>query len=146
MYEKRKNKPLLFFNGAVEYLDKFSTQEFLENNPINVNNFNANFLRDTMLDELNNLKNIIAPDLKLEALSEADKEIFRNFIKFYSVCPVCGSPNHYFNLKRIYFDDNKQNLVKELIRLMNTANRKFRNYNLNFGVLCCNCFKKTMQD
>jgi hypothetical protein len=146
MNEKRKNKPLLFFNGAVEYLDKFSTQELLENNPINENNFNANFLRDTMLDELNNLKNIIAPDLKLEALSEADKEIFRNFISFYSVCPVCGSPNHYFNLKRLYFDDNKQNLVKELIRLMNTANRKFRNYNLNFGVLCCNCFKKTMQD
>lgn len=146
MNEKRKNKPLLFFNGAVEYLDKFSTQEFLENNPINENNFNANFLRDTMLDELNTLKNIIAPDLKLEALSEADKQIFRNFIKFYSVCPVCGSPNHYFNLKRIYFDDNKQYLVKELIRLMNTANRKFRNYNLNFGVLCCNCFKKTMQD
>ncbi|MFW9866264.1 MAG: hypothetical protein ACFFEN_09230 [Candidatus Thorarchaeota archaeon] len=146
MNEKRKNKPLLFFNGAVEYLDKFSTQELLESNPINENNFNANFLRDTMLDELNNLKNIIAPDLKLEALSEADKEIFRNFINFYSICPVCGSPNHYFNLKRIYFDDNKQNLVKELIRLMNTANRKFRNYNLNFGVLCCNCFKKTMQD
>jgi hypothetical protein len=37
MNEKRKNKPLLFFNGAVEYLDKFSTQELLENNPINEN-------------------------------------------------------------------------------------------------------------
>jgi hypothetical protein len=146
MNEKRKSKPLIFFNGAVEYFDKFSTQDLLISNPINENNFNANFLRDAMLDELDNLKNIIAPDLKLEALSEADKEIFRKFINFYSACPICSAPNHYFNLKKIYFDDSKQILVKELVRLMNTTKRKLRNYNLNFGVLCCNCFKKTMEE
>ena len=100
MNEKRKRKPLIFFNGAVEYFDKFNTQDLLESSPINENNFNANFLRDAMLDELNNLKSIIIPDLKLEALSKADRQIFKNFINFYSSCPICGSPNHYFNLKK----------------------------------------------
>jgi hypothetical protein len=145
MNEKRKHKPLIFFNGAVEYFDKFSTQDLLESNPINENNFNANFLRDTMLDELNNLKSIITPDLKLEALSEADRQTYNNFINFYSSCPICGSPNHYFNLKKIYFDDNKQPLIKELIRLMTTAKTKFKKYNISFGVPCCNCFKKVME-
>lgn len=148
MDEKRKNKTLLFFNEAIEYFDKFSTQDILVNGRINENNFNANFLRDAMLNELNNLKNIIEnnPDLKVEALSEAEKEAFYKFIKFYRICPICGNQNHYFNLKQLFFDENKKVLIGDLIKFMNVKNKKFRNYNLNFGIPCCDCYKKMIDE
>ena len=143
MEEKRERKALLFFNEAIEYFDKFANQDILINEPVRENSFNTNFLRNTMLNELNNLKEIIAtnPDLKIEALSDEDKEKFHKFISYYKKCPICGYPNHYFNLKQIFFDESKKTLIKELIRLMNIKNKKFRKYNLNLGVPCCNCFK-----
>lgn len=143
MDEKKEKHTLLFFNEAIEYFDKFTDQDILLNEPIRENRFNTNFLRNTMLNELNNLKNIIEnnTDLKIEALSDTEKEIFHKFISFFKKCPICGNPNHHFNLKQLFFDENKKNLIRELIRLMNIKNKKFRRYNLNLGVPCCNCFK-----
>jgi hypothetical protein len=143
MDEKKETQTLLFFNEALEYFDKFTDQDILLDEPVRENRFNTNFLRNTMLNELNNLKNIIEnnTDLKLEALSDTEKEIFHKFISFFKKCPICGNPNHHFNLKQLFFDENKKNLIRELIRLMNIKNKKFRRYNLNLGVPCCNCFK-----
>lgn len=146
MREKKKKKPLRFFNEAVEYIDKFDTIDMLieENTvPLELKDYSSNFLRDEMLNELNNLRNIIKnnPDLKLKALSKAEKQIFENFIKFYSKCPICGNLNHFFNLKRVFFDDDKKLLIKELIRLMTLNNRKIKKYKLQLGVPCCNCYK-----
>ena len=148
MNKKRKYKRLKFFNEAAEYLDKFNSQDILLNERFIENRSNTNYLRDEMLNELNNLRNIIAnnPDLKIESLSKAEKEIFFEFIKFYRICPICGNQNHYFNLKQLFFDEDKQTLRQELIRLMNYKNKKLKKYNLNLGVPCCDCYKKMISE
>ncbi len=151
MREKKKNKPLIFFNEAMEYIDKFDPLDItIEEDaiPLEIGNINSNFLRDEMLNELNNLRNIIKnnPDLKLKALTKAEKQIFQNFIKFYSKCPICGNFNHFFNLKRVYFDDEKKQLIKELIRLMTLNNKKLNKFNLQLGVPCCNCYKNFYEE
>jgi len=146
----QKDKELIFFNKAVEYFDKFNTQEIiadftsyqvenLENNP--------NLLRDQMLVELDNLKSIIAnnPDLKFNSLSEEEKDLFYDFVKFYSVCPICGAYNHYFNLKKFYFNDIVASLKEECIKFMKSKNKKLQKFNINFGIPCCNCFKKNFE-
>jgi len=148
MEEKREESTLLFFNEAIEYFDKFTNQDSIVDDPVRENRFNTNFLRNSMLNELNNLKDIIEnnPDLKIEALSDEDKEKFHKFISFYKKCPICGNPNHSFNLKQLFFNESKKILIRELIRLMNFKNKKFRRYNLNLGVPCCKCFKKMTQE
>ena len=148
MDKKNKKESLLFFNEAIEYFDKFNSQDMLLNRSENEDNCNANFLRNSMLNELNNLKNIIEnnPDLKIEALSEAERDIFYKFMKFYRICPICGNHNHYFNLKQLFFNENKKILLKDLIEFMDVKNKKFRNYNLNFGIPCCNCYKNITEE
>ena len=151
MREKKKNQPLRFFNEAIEYVDKFDTSEIIiEENAINleIGDTNSNFLRDEMLNELNNLRNIIRnnPDLKLKALTKGERQIFQNFIKFYSKCPICGNLNHFFNLKRAYFDEDKKLLVKELLRLMTLNSRKLNRFNLQLGIPCCNCYKNFYEE
>jgi len=148
MEEKREKSTLLFFNEAIEYFDKFADRDSILDEPVRENRVNTNFLRNSMLTELNNLKDIIEnnPDLKIEALSDEDKEKFHKFISFYKKCPICGNPNHYFNLKQLFFDESKKNLIRELIRLMSVKDKKFRNYNLILGVPCCNCFKRMNQE
>ena len=144
MNQKSKNKNLLFFNEAIEYFDKFTTQDILSNENLSNNGNNSNFLRDEMLNELDNLKSLIErnPDLKLESLSEVEKQEFQKFIKFYSICPLCGGFNHYFNLKQLFFDQRKKSLIKELIKFMNVKNKKLQRYNVNFGIPCCDCYQK----
>ncbi len=148
MEENKKSKSLIFFNDAIEYLDKYSTQEILEETVDRFNNQidNGNYLRDAMLDELNNLRIIISNnlDLKVEALSKKEKELFYDFIDYYNECPICGNLNHFFNLKQFFFDDKEQILREELIRLMCLKNKKLKKYNLNLGVACCNCYKKVI--
>ena len=126
MEEKKEKSTLLFFNEAIEYFDKFSDQDSILVEPVGENRFSTNFLRNSMLNELNVLKDIIEnnPDSKIEALSQADKELFHRFINFYKKCPICGNHNH--NLKQLFFDESKKNLIKELIRLMNLKNKPFR--------------------
>ncbi len=147
MSEKKKNTRLKFFNEAVEYIDKFDNQE-LKNQEI-IRPFasvddNSIFLRDEMINELNNLREIIRnnPDLKIKALNDKEREIFYNFIKFYRVCPICGGTNHFFNLKKIFFDDDKKIVIEELIRLMTLDKKNLKKININLGVPCCNCYKQ----
>jgi hypothetical protein len=148
MEEKREKTDLLFFNEAVDYFDKFVSQDILINEPVRDNSINTNFLRTSMLNELNNLKEIISnnPDLKIEALSNEDKEKFNKFVSYYKKCPICGNPNHNLNLEQLFFDESKKNLIKELIRLINVKDKKFKNYNLTLGVPCCNCFEGMTQE
>ena len=144
MDDKREKSSLLFFNEAIEYFDKFADRDSFIDDPVRESRFNTNFLRNSMLNELNNLKDIIEhnPDSKIKALSQEGKAQFHKFISFYKKCPICGNHNHYFNLKRLFFDESKKNLIRELIRLMNLKYKQFRRYNLNLGVPCCDCFKR----
>ena len=147
MSHKKKEKPLRFFNEAVEYIDKFDNKELIicrdliPQNPLRTN---ANFLRDEMINELNNLREIIRnnPDLKIKALTDKEREVFYNFVNFYRFCPICGNQNHFFNLKHIFFDEQKKIIIEELIRLMSLNRGKIRGSNFQFGVPCCNCYKE----
>ncbi|MFX0036818.1 MAG: hypothetical protein ACFE9I_14405 [Candidatus Hermodarchaeota archaeon] len=143
MQDKIIKKELRFFNEAAEYIDKFDNSEIIIHQNEHLHRNASNLLRDSMLNELNNLKNIIEsnPDLKLKKLSDSEKKIFKKFTKFYSTCPICGNFNHYFNLKQLYFDDNKKSLIEELIRLMTLKRSRLLKLNLHLGVPCCNCFK-----
>jgi len=148
--KKRKNENLIFFNNAIEYFDKFNTQEILINqgtNQLDDLDDNPNQLRDQMLNELDNLKDLIAnnPDLKFKELSEEEKNFFYDFINFYSVCPICGASNHYYHLKKFYFNESNGSIKDKLIRLMNLKRRKLLNFKVNFGILCCSCFKRNFE-
>ena len=151
MSEKQKNKRLPLFYKAIEYFDKSDTQEILISEKLNNlenRRINTTLLRDEMLNELNNLRNLIDnnPDFKLKALSKEEKEYFSSFIKFYQICPICYQYNHYRNLKKLYFDEDKIFLKQKLIKFMNLRNKKLNKINLSFGIPCCNCYKKLMSD
>jgi hypothetical protein len=96
-----------------------------------------------MLEELDLLKQIIGnhPDFKFESLSEDEKKFFQEFVVFYAVCPICKQKNHSHNIKKLFFNENKR-LIDDLIRIMTYNNKKLKKLNLNFGIPCCNCFKK----
>ena len=146
-FKERKSKDLLFFNEAVEYFNKFDKRDFVFDQ--NLIQLSPNQLRDQMLNELNNLREIIAnhPDLKLKNLSEEEKKQYSKFIKFYSVCPLCGEINHYHNLKKFFFDENNQDIKEKLIKFMNfKKNKKIKRLNLDFGIPCCKCFKYFFED
>ncbi|MFX1278917.1 MAG: hypothetical protein ACFFA3_05830 [Promethearchaeota archaeon] len=147
MNEKNQNKNLLFFNEAIEYFDRFTTQDIISTESTTQGNYSSNFLRDAMINELENLKSIFEnnPDFKLEALNSEERQKFKKFINFYSICPVCKGFNHYFNLKQLFFDDNKKNLIETLINFMNLKNKKLKNFNVNFGIPCCDCYKRLVE-
>lgn len=147
MNEKNQNKNLLFFNEAIEYFDRFTTQDIISTESTTQGNSSSIFLRDAMINELENLKSIFEnnPDFKLEALSPEERQKFQKFINFYSICPVCKGFNHYFNLKQLFFDDNKKNLIETLINFMNLKNKKLKNFNVNFGIPCCDCYKRLVE-
>lgn len=151
MSEKRKNTRLRFFNEAVEYIDKFDNQDLVIQDNINsitpLNN-NSTFLRDEMINELNNLREIIRnnPDLKIKALSEKERELFYKFVKFYKDCPICGNQNHFFNLKQLFFDEEKKVVIEKLIQLMTLNLRRLRKISLQFGVPCCNCYRQFLTE
>ncbi|MHA1915086.1 MAG: hypothetical protein ACW986_05525 [Promethearchaeota archaeon] len=148
MSKKETKEKLSFFNSAIEYFDAHSNEDIVSEEKSNEKNEIANFLRNSMIDELNNLTNILEsnPSLKVASLSLTEKKIFRKFIKFYSNCPLCGNPNHYFNLQQLYFDRKKKELIKDLITFMSVKKNKFRSHNLHFGIPCCECYKKVIQE
>ncbi|MFW9821050.1 MAG: hypothetical protein ACFFE5_15710 [Candidatus Thorarchaeota archaeon] len=151
MNEKKKYPRLKFFNEAVEYIDKFDNPDLKNQeimSPFGSLNNNSNFLRDEMINELNNLREIIRnnPDLKIKALTDKEREVFYKFIKFYRVCPICGNQNHFFNLKKIFFDEDKQVVIEELIRLMTLDKKNLKKINLQLGVPCCNCYKQFLAE
>ena len=141
--KNRTNKNLIFFNEAVEYFDHFKDNNFLNSQNLDITEENQ--LRDEMLSELNHLKDLIISnlDLKFNALSEEEKGFFYEFVRRYSICPICGTFNHYYNLKKFYFDENCIALRNNLIEFMNLRKEKIRDYNLSFGIPCCSCFKKS---
>lgn len=151
MNREKSNDYLRFFNEAIEYVDKFETQKpLLDESTVAIDEkaYNINFLRDEMICGLNNLSDLLKsnPDSEVESLSEEEKEIFNNFIKFYRKCPICGDFNHFYRLKQLFFDDHTQILKEKLLRLMNLKIKNKRDLQINLGVPCCNCYNKLMKD
>ncbi|TFG13256.1 MAG: hypothetical protein EU535_05180 [Promethearchaeota archaeon] len=144
---EKNQKELLFFNEAIEYFNRFDKKDFVFSQ--DSVNLSPNQLRDQMLNELNNLREIIAnhPDLKLKNLNNEERKKYSEFMKFYSVCPLCGEINHYHNLKKFFFDENNQNIKEKLVHLMNfKKNKKLKSFQLEFGIPCCKCFKEFFEN
>ncbi|MFX0069949.1 MAG: hypothetical protein ACFFAO_02565 [Candidatus Hermodarchaeota archaeon] len=144
-FKPKKPEELLFFNEAFEYFNRFDKRDLVFHQ--DPEELTPNQLRDQMLDELNNLREIIAnhPDQKLEKLSNKEKSHYSKFIKYYSVCPICGELNHYHNLKKFFFDEENENIKNKLVNFMDfqiKSNRKLNNFNIDIGIPCCKCFKK----
>lgn len=143
--EKKENE-LKIFNEAVEYFNQYddiSNHEPLKSTEM----FNSILLRDQMLSELNNLKELILnnPDSKISQLSTEEKEVFNKFMKAYSICPICGGHNHYYNLKKIYFDEDVSDLKEYLVENMNSREKKIGALTVITGIVCCGCFKKYLK-
>lgn len=141
LIKKKEEEQLVFFNDALEYYEnEFPTTDHQNNTFSN----NAVVLRDQMLFELSNLKEIIInnPDIKYESLTKREKEIFKEFIDFYSRCPICKGFNHFYNLREFYFDDLKHEVRESLIDFMNSEEK----LNVDIGIPCCNCFKNHFED
>jgi len=140
---KENNEKLIFFNQALEYfeypVDKISAKEEKIRETISM--VDSRLLRDEMLSELDRLKELIInnPDAKLKALSESERKLYFEFIRHFSICPICGNQNHYFHLKRLYFSEDKKIMKESLLNLMQLNYQKIK---LNYGVPCCTCFKK----
>lgn len=140
---KRENDKLIFFNQAIEYFDypiqavSQKTEKAKETLTID----DSDLLRNEMLSELDRLKELIInhPDVKIASLSESEKQLFFEFIRKFSICPICGNHNHYFYLKRFFFSKDNEIMKNSLLNLMRLNYKKFK---LNYGVPCCSCFKK----
>ncbi|MFW9946992.1 MAG: hypothetical protein ACFFDX_09210 [Candidatus Odinarchaeota archaeon] len=137
---------LIFFNEALEYLDDFDYTK--PDKSTKSSQRRSNLLRDEMLEGLNHLKEelINNPDLKLESLNTEEKKLFFNFIKYYSICPICKKTNHHFNLKKFYFNEKMDNIREILVQFMNNNNSKLSKLNINFGIPCCSCYKKYLEE
>ena len=139
----KKNKQLIVFNDALEYYDKaydINDETTLEYSELNDTRM---LLRDQMLVELDNLKDIIGnhPDLKIASLNKEERELLEQFLEYYSICPICHQKNHIYSLKKLYFNEDKK-IIKDLIKLIFFNNKKASKFNLKFGIACCNCFQR----
>ncbi|TFF90767.1 MAG: hypothetical protein EU548_01315 [Promethearchaeota archaeon] len=103
-------------------------------------------LREEMLEELERLRDImggrpIEEDEQFICLSEEEKEEFRNFLKFFSHCPVCGAENHQNYLKNFYFSNEYEKIyLKE--QLLNLIHHKELLNKMVIGIPCCECYRK----
>ncbi len=140
---RKKSNDLIFFNEAVDYFAKYDRKDLSKLNESKTYDEiieDQNQLRDLMLTELNALKQIIIQnhDKKLENLSKETKELFKRFLKMYSICPICGGFNHYYILKNLFLSEEKSDTINRLIQLMDVKSKKTK---FNIGIPCCNCFK-----
>ena len=137
-----KTKKLKVFNEAIEYFDRSNGEnEIVFDEPASLDGTSI-LLQELMLSELDNLKGIIGndPEPKIKAMNEEEKDLFKRFIHYYSYCPICNQKNHIINLKKLYFNED-QELITSLKKFMENKNQKMKKYNIQFGILCCNCYK-----
>lgn len=143
--EKEKEQ-LILFQDALEYYEESDLNDDWETLPrASSTSFSEHeLLREEMLSELDSLKEILleseSPDLN--ALTDEERELFQRFINSYSTCPICGGFNHYRNLRDLFFGEN-EDLLQELLRLL-TLEEEFSN--VTFGIPCCNCYKKYLEE
>ena len=142
----KKNISWFFSNEVLDYFDiEIESEPDLSKDKKHNNKVrkNSNFLRDEMINQLSRLNEIMLnnPDLKLEALSEAEKANFHDFMRFYEICPICKMPNHNLHLKKLYALEENEEYKNALVYLMSLKDNKEQKFRINFGIPCCNCFK-----
>ena len=88
---------------------------------------------------------------KLEKISIKQFEIFlpeydatfKNFIDFFSICPVCGKRNHFNYLKKFFYSRNEESIrIKNSLLYLIDESNDFDEYrNVEIGIPCCKCFE-----
>ena len=79
-----------------------------------------------------------------------EDETFKNFVKFFSICPVCNRNNHFESLKNFYYsrDPIMLNLRERLLELI-CESTDFSDiyYNkIKLGIPCCSCFDTLIKE
>ncbi len=139
---KKKNKQIkIDFSKALEYIDA-PISNFLEENTNHLSR-NNNLLKDLMLRELNNLSDIIVrhPDFKINKMNYQDKQALKQFLNYFSECPICHQKNHIYNLKKVFIEEDR-NILNALSRLKGFNGKLFNKIKFKFGIPCCNCYKR----
>ncbi len=104
-------------------------------------------IREQMLTDIERIQAILFDDTYVvdqdyENLSDEEKKICDNFLKFYSICPICKGENHKDDLMRFYFEETEftKKLRDNLLKLMDNS-KNYKN-KIVIGIPCCQCFKK----
>lgn len=132
-------------------ITKKEIREFVKENNL------ANFFFSSIYDEIDIKKEIfksivesIDPNYPLNNFSlfthkDFDSEEFKDFVQFFSVCPICKKENHYESLKSIYISsDPELILLREQIFNAIEASRGLElnsRRSIKIGIPCCNCYK-----
>lgn len=71
---------------------------------------------------------------------------FKNFIDFFSLCPICHRKNHFNYLKKFFYSRNEESIrlkdaLLSLIEESNDFDELYHN-NIEIGIPCCKCFEQ----
>lgn len=103
-----------------------------------------NYNRETIFKKLiKKLDNISIKEFAI-FLPEYDEK-FKNFIDFFSICPICHRKNHFNYLKKFFYSRNEDliRLKDTLLYLIEESNDFDELYsnNIEIGIPCCKCFE-----
>jgi GTPase SAR1 family protein len=75
---------------------------------------------------------------------------FKEFLQYFSICPICGSKNHFDSLKKFYYsrDPSLINLKERLLDLIEES-KDFDDFYYNeisIGIPCCKCFEMHFEE
>ncbi|MFX0141595.1 MAG: Rab family GTPase [Candidatus Hodarchaeota archaeon] len=86
----------------------------------------------------------------LDTPKQLDSEEFKNFVNYFSRCPICKKENHRQSLKNLYFskDPKQLHLKEQLIYLLCNLEdfNRINSKNLSIGIPCCNCHKSIFEE
>ena len=112
--------------------------------------------RDSIV--LNDVSRRVLENLKLrpntfnleDNLKAERRSQFKEFISFFSFCPVCGKENHKSYLSKFYFNKSiyPSSFKENLLLLMDKSKRFEQIYEneIKVGIPCCSCFEKYFSD
>ncbi len=93
----------------------------------------------------------IDPNYPLENFSlytqkDFDSEEFKDFVQYFSICPICKNENHYESLKNIYISSDPKLIIlrEQIYKAIEVTQRlsSKKKANLKIGIPCCDCYKK----
>ena len=146
----------IFLIGTKYDLESFKVSEeeirdFIKKNGL------CNFFLSSVYDDIDTKKEVfklivesIDPNYPLNNFSlftpkDFDSDEFKEFVRYFSVCPICKKENHYESLKSIYISDEPELiLLRQQIYKAIEVSRDFKlnkKRNLKVGIPCCNCYK-----
>ena len=105
---------------------------------------------DTKKEVFKSIVESIDPNYPLNNFSlftpkDFDSEEFKEFVEYFSVCPICKKENHYESLKSIYISNEPEMILlrEQIYKAIDASRDSISNIrsNLRIGIPCCNCYK-----